>query len=263
MAFKKMTQRSRGGRETWRRLREWDRGQADAERLTGQLLRYEGFSSVDPVHPLGGPDGLKDVICTRRGERWIGAAYFPRGQHTLGDIKEKLSHDAEGIAKNQAAGLAFVTNQELSLSQRQELSDPISPGQLDLFHLERIASILDSAPCYGVRLEFLDIEMTREEQVAFIAERDISLAQMRETIERLSRNLEQKDGKERTGPASTATVSPRYVPDGSFGFGPMLHSCSLCRGVYKVNRLLFPSVPLLGTPVITCPHCGHVEKYPE
>jgi hypothetical protein len=40
---------------------------------------------------------------------------------------------------------------------------------VDTFHLERIASILDSPSMYGVRLEFLDIEMTREEQVAFFS----------------------------------------------------------------------------------------------
>jgi len=30
-----------------------------------------------------------------------------------------------------------------------------------------MASILDSPQCYGIRLEFLDIEMTKEEQLAF------------------------------------------------------------------------------------------------
>jgi len=36
-------------------------------------------------------------------------------------------------------------------------------------HLERIVSILDSPPNYGIRLEFLDIQMTKEEQLAFFA----------------------------------------------------------------------------------------------
>lgn len=131
-----MTERSRGGRETWRRLRDWDRDQSDAERLAGQLLRYEGYSSIDPAHPLGGPDGLKDVICRRGAKKWIGAAYFPRGQQAMGDVEKKLRHDADGIQKNSAIGLAFVTNQEISLSARQELSDLVAPHELDLFHLE-------------------------------------------------------------------------------------------------------------------------------
>jgi len=255
-----MTERSRGGRETWRRLREWDRGQPDAERLAGQLLRYVGFSSIDPIHPLGGPDGLKDIICILEGERWIGAAYFPRSQKTIADIKKKLKHDVTGIDKNSAVGLAFVTNQEVSLSERQELSNLVAPHKLNLFHLEYIASILDSAPCYGLRLEFLDIEMTREEQLAFFAAHDNALVQMRETIEQLSRNLNQRPDKKGATPV---TVSPTFVPYDMFGFGPILHSCSSCKGAYYINRLFGFAKAFLGTPIITCPYCGRMEKYPE
>jgi hypothetical protein len=88
-----MIMRSRGGRETWKRLLEWDRGQADAERLAAHVLRFEGFTGIDPAHPLGGPDGLKDVVCQRAGKRWIGAAYFPRGQQSISAIREKVLHD--------------------------------------------------------------------------------------------------------------------------------------------------------------------------
>lgn len=119
-----------------------------AQRLAGQVLRYEGFSSIDPSHPLGGPDGLKDLICMKGTQRWIGAAYFPRGEQTKTEVKKKIAHDAEGIQKNKAVGLAFVTNQEITLADRQEFADLMAPGMLELLHLERIASILDAPPCY-------------------------------------------------------------------------------------------------------------------
>ncbi|MCI2254094.1 hypothetical protein L2D08_06925 [Domibacillus sp. PGB-M46] len=53
------------GDETWNRLREWTKGQTAAERLAGHILNSEGFESIDPSHPLGGPDGIKDIICTK------------------------------------------------------------------------------------------------------------------------------------------------------------------------------------------------------
>ena len=68
-----------GGRETWHRLREWDKGQSESERLAARLLPLEGFVRIDPSHPLGGPDGGKDIVCKRDAKTWIVAAYSPRG----------------------------------------------------------------------------------------------------------------------------------------------------------------------------------------
>ena len=48
--------------ETWHRLREWTAGSAAAERLAAQVLLADGYTSVDPSHPLGGPDGGKDLL---------------------------------------------------------------------------------------------------------------------------------------------------------------------------------------------------------
>jgi hypothetical protein len=99
--------------ETWHRLREWTDGQGPSERLGAQILSADGFTSVDPSHPLGGRDGSKDAVVIRHGQRWIMAVYFPRGQKSLADIKSKFIADYAGVAKNQAVGIAFVTNQEV------------------------------------------------------------------------------------------------------------------------------------------------------
>lgn len=124
-------------------------------------------------------------MCTKDKITFIGASYFPRGKQNYGAIKTKFISDLEGVSKNKAAGIAFITNQELTLSKRDELVKGAGSAKLDLFHLERIASILDSPQCYGIRLEFLDIEMAKEEQVAFFG----TVANVIGELQSLMRNL--------------------------------------------------------------------------
>lgn len=82
--------------------------------------------------------------------------------------------------------MVFVTNQYLRLAEREQLVRS-SPGpQIELFHLERIARILDSPVNYGIRLEFLDIEMSKEEQLAFFGSVANVVAGLRIEIERLA-----------------------------------------------------------------------------
>ncbi len=83
-------------------LRDWRYGQAQAERLVAALLHLEGFEGVDPQHPLGGPDGLKDVLCRKDGLAWVAAAYFPPTPPTLGAIKSKFTDDFAGVGLNGA-----------------------------------------------------------------------------------------------------------------------------------------------------------------
>ena len=144
--------------ETWHRLREWTNGQAQSERLSAQILISQGFKDVDPSHPLGGPDGGKDAMCKYNEATWIMAVYFPRGQKKISEIEAKLKADLESAKKHAPAGIAFVTNQELHLSQRERLKKLASPSHLEIFHLDRIASILDAPSMAGVRYQYLAIE---------------------------------------------------------------------------------------------------------
>ena len=48
--------------ETWHRLRDWTNGQAPSERLAAQILLSVGYTGLDPSHPLGGKDGMKDAV---------------------------------------------------------------------------------------------------------------------------------------------------------------------------------------------------------
>lgn len=179
------------GRETWHRLLEWDRGQAPSERLAAIILSNEGFQNVDPSHPLGGKDGLRDIVLSHNGKRWIGAVYFPRGQQSFSVIKDKFIHDLDGVKQNGANGLAFVTNQELRLSERKILSELNSKIDVQIYHLERISALLNAPVNYGVRMEFLEIEMSKEEQLAFFATQSQKMASIEAALDRLTIGLDE------------------------------------------------------------------------
>lgn len=178
------------GKETWHRLLNWGRGQAGAERLAGVLLSDEGFEEVDPSHPLGGKDGLKDIVCLFNGQKWVGGVYFPRGQKEFKEIKSKFTHDLEGVFKNNAKGFVFITNQELRLSERKELSEINKDIDIDIYHLERISNYLNTPKAYGIRMEFLDIDMTKEEQLSYFESYGRKIERIEKTINDLSVNLQ-------------------------------------------------------------------------
>lgn len=278
-----MVTRRTAGSETWHRLLDWDRCQAPSERLAAHLLREEGFNSIDPSHPLGGRDGLKDVICDRDGKQWIAAAYFPRGQKTFSEIKKKLNGDLKDIHSKNVDGIAFVANQELKLGERQKLKENIDEGiEIDIFHLERIASILDRPRCYGIRLEFLDIEMTKEEQVSFMAqvyaqvdniklERDVMLALISKSSEslkdELNAALEKIDNnKNSSTPKIVNAVQLRYrgQPFSSIlGMGHDHNKCSQCGfGVlFKIPYIPYNNIDILSSSVaVNCPRCENADR---
>lgn len=143
--------------ETQFRLLEWTQGQAPAERLAAQILDAEGFKDVDPSHPLGGKDGGRDGECTRDGEPWVWAVYFPRGQKDFNEIKTKFGKDVEAARKHNPTGVAFVTNQELRLDERKQLRSLASDLKIRLFHLERVATVLDRPRMTQVRQQYLRI----------------------------------------------------------------------------------------------------------
>lgn len=144
--------------ETWHRLREWTYGQTPSERLAALVLDHEGFKSIDPSHPLGGPDGTKDARCEKNGVKFVMAVYFPRGQQAFKKIQTKFTDDLKGVAKNSADALVFVTNQELTLSQREALTKSAAPTPVTLYHLESVATVLDRPIMAGVRRQFLSID---------------------------------------------------------------------------------------------------------
>ncbi len=125
--------------------------------MAAQILLAEGFTDLDPSHPLGGKDGGKDAICARDDIRWAMAAYFPRGQQEFRSIQTKFMADVTGATTNGAQGIAFVTNQELKLGERKDLTEKAGDLRAEIYHLERITSILDRPFMASVRRKFLKI----------------------------------------------------------------------------------------------------------
>jgi len=148
--------------ETWHRLRDWTDGQAKSERLAAQILLSDGYRRLDPSHPLGGPDGGKDALVERGDESWVMAAYFPHGQKPFSEIVGKFTADFAGVSRNAAAGLAFVTNQRLTLEERSRLLAGLT-SPVDIYHLERITTILDQPNMSNVRLQFLGINFSDDQ----------------------------------------------------------------------------------------------------
>ena len=155
------------GNSTEGMLREWRYGQAQAERLVAAMLHLEGFQDVDPQHPLGGPDGLKDVLCRRDSILWVAAAYFPTTRATFGQIHKKFVSDCAGVKANGAQGFAFFVNQHLTVGERKSLLSQSSAARTEIFHLERLCSLLNAPKGCGIRLEYLRIPMSEAEQWAF------------------------------------------------------------------------------------------------
>lgn len=192
-----VNRRRTDGDETWFRLIDWTKGQKPAERMSAQILQFEGFTYIDPTHPLGGKDGAKDIICLKDDIKWIGAVYFPRGQKPFREIKKKFIADYLGVEKNNAEGFVFVTNQELKSSERTQLCTQYGDKQIAIYHLDRITHILNNPANYAIRLEYLDITMSPDELISHLTEKDNSYLKMLQEIkDMMTRNSNEKENGE-------------------------------------------------------------------
>lgn len=175
------------------------------ERLAAAILLLDGFCAVDPQCPLGGPDGLKDVLCEKNEWKYVAAAYFPNSEQKFKAVRDKFVDDLQGVSVNNADGIVFITNQKLSPSEREELSDLATQAEHKslIYHLERLRALLDSPSGYGVRLQFLHIAMSQEEQLSFFSTRESSLSEaLREhttqILAELGRRFDRLEGKDDT-----------------------------------------------------------------
>jgi uncharacterized protein YbaR (Trm112 family) len=220
-------------------------------------LPFDGYEAIDPSHPLGGPDGGKDICCKKDGKDFVVAVYFPRGQKDFRDIKQKFEDDLSKVKSQSVQGFVFFTNQELTLGERAEFEDRSPPLVLDTYHLERIACSLDAPRGYGLRLEFLSMEMTKEEQVSFFNDRDQVLYEIRDRVTTLTEQRKQKAG------ISTVVVNQENPATSAYLiFDSKLIECKKCGEVFRAQRnpasisLYYASLE-----TVTCPSCGKVQAY--
>lgn len=146
--------------ETYHRLLFWTYASALSERLAGHLLSVEGYQSIDPSHPLGGPDQGADAMCVRDGSQWVMASYFPYGQHPFAEIRAKLKSDIDAARHRNPYGVAFVTNQRLTNPQKEKLRAAGEDIAVDLFHLERNVHLLDSPTMSKIREQYIYLPAT-------------------------------------------------------------------------------------------------------
>lgn len=92
---------------------------------------------------------------------WIMAVYFSRGERNFKQIETKLVSDIESARKHSPHGVVFVTNQELRLSERAELETRGGDVAVDIFHLERVAHVLDKPQMASIRQQYLGIPAGR------------------------------------------------------------------------------------------------------
>jgi hypothetical protein len=146
----------------------WGKGDAASEGLAADVLAAEGYV-VEPMHPQGGPDKRRDGICEKAGRRFTMACYFPNNSNQISfkDMKEKFLHDLEGVSTASAEGVVFVTNVSVADAERiilEELAAERGCAAI-VYHLEKLRVVLDSAAGLGARVRYLEIDLTREEQL--------------------------------------------------------------------------------------------------
>jgi hypothetical protein len=167
-------------RVTEERLRSWlDSNQVQRERLCAQLLPLLGtYSHVEPRRPKGGPDGARDLqaLYNRELQVWGAAGFRNSAKDDNEDKKwarKKFNDDLQAALDENPAlkGFVFFTNLDLTPGEQEELKSHAKSkgiGHVEVFIRERMRLALDSIEGWGYRLQFLELEMTREEQLAFI-----------------------------------------------------------------------------------------------
>lgn len=144
--------------EIRRQLQEQKFDLTESQQLANHIMLNQGFTDVDPSHNRGGPDGKHDALMKKNGHDWIMAAYFPATKKTFAQIKSKFKKDLEGVTKNNVDGMAFVTNQHITLGEREELQKLAKPHLVEIYHLDRIELCLDEPHMARITYEYLGIE---------------------------------------------------------------------------------------------------------
>ena len=133
--------------ETWQRLLNWAYSPETAAFLTEQVLLDQGFTHLPPDHPLADAAGADAASCelyVKDGQRWLVATHFALAQHSFEQVKSQFLEQVTALAHISVNGLVFLTNQELSRNERIALKQLCTFALLEVFDLDRIATIIDS-----------------------------------------------------------------------------------------------------------------------
>ncbi len=167
-------------RRTEERLRNHlDSHQAMREQMCLALLPLLGsYTREEPRRPKGGPDGARDIEAVLQGTILVwGAVGFRNGggrdEKSRKWAEQKFKDDLKAALQENPSlpGFVFFTNVDLTPKRRENLySHGRAKGvrEVAIFDFERIRHVLDSPEGLIVRLQYLDIEMSKEEQLGLI-----------------------------------------------------------------------------------------------
>jgi hypothetical protein len=163
------------------RLRHRPQGSKEQERMCADLLSLDKrFSNVHPRNPKGGPDQGRDIEAVFEGRGLaFGAVGFIDGaldtQQHRRQAGNKFQEDLNSALKH-APDLdvfVFFTNVALTAKDHDSLRDGARaikrPLHIEIFARERIRMLLNSPKGFGLRFQYLDIEMSRAEQASFFS----------------------------------------------------------------------------------------------
>lgn len=129
------------------------------------------------------------MTCSKNGRRFVAACYFATTRKTAGAIRKKYLHDSREIALNGADGFCFFVNQRLTMDQENSLSEQLPDSDVDIFSLDRIRHLLHTPLGSIARLEYLGIELTKEEQLSFLNATKLDVSTQLDRIERSQESI--------------------------------------------------------------------------
>jgi hypothetical protein len=144
----------------------------------GILALDRNYSDIRPRRPEGGRDGARDIECNRLGEKCFGAVSF---QNNASDspsdkkeIQKKFKDDVIAARKADTSVKVFVffCNVDFTPGEIKKFEDFARKRHftyIDIYWRERIRMALDNAEGLAIRFQYLNVNLSDEEQKAFFA----------------------------------------------------------------------------------------------
>jgi hypothetical protein len=188
--------------ETDIRLRSrLDANQRDREQMCRSILALDShYTEIRPRHPLGGPDGGRDIEALFEGDRvTFGAVGFANSANDSPEqkrvIRSKFSSDLDSAfsAEPKIKAFVFLTNLHFTMGEQQEMKEEARSRGIehcDVLDRERLRIELDSPAGFFIRFQYLDIPLSEAEQASFLSRYGDRIQEVVSTgFERVERTL--------------------------------------------------------------------------
>lgn len=157
-----------------------DSNQRDREQMCRAVLELDTrYTEVRPRHPLGGPDGGRDIEALFRGTvKAFGAVGFANSANDSDAQKQKIRRKfQDDLASAMAAdpspkAFVFLTNVHFTMGEQDEMKrEAASAGieHCDVLDRERLRIELDSPSGFFIRFQYLGIPLSEAEQASFLS----------------------------------------------------------------------------------------------